>query len=184
MPDIEALRKILEANRFETAYYATAQECVEALDKELDGTTIGFGGSQTVRDMGLFERLATHNNCLWHWDKKNNIIPKEATDAPVNIDGGGNRLASGLYGHERVIFIIGMNKIAPDLDGAIWRARNIAAPKNARRLSAQTPCAVKADHCYDCKSPGRICAAMTIYWRKPVLIPRADIIIVGEELGF
>ena len=199
MPDIEALRKILEANRFETAYYATAQECVEALDKELDGITIGFGGSQTVRDMGLFERLATHNNCLWHWDKKNNIIPKEATDAPVyicslngvaetgelvNIDGGGNRLASGLYGHERVIFIIGMNKIAPDLDGAIWRARNIAAPKNARRLSAQTPCAVKADHCYDCKSPGRICAAMTIYWRKPVLIPRADIIIVGEELGF
>ena len=199
MANIELLRKNLEAEGFQTSYFATAEECCAYLDGALDGRTIGFGGSQTVRDMGLFERLATHNNCLWHWDKKNNLIPKEATDAPVyicslngvaetgelvNIDGGGNRLASGLYGHERVIFIIGMNKIAPDLDGAIWRARNIAAPKNARRLSAQTPCAVKADHCYDCKSPGRICAAMTIYWRKPVLIPRADIIIVGEELGF
>ncbi len=198
-PDVGALRKTLEARGFCTAYYPTAQECAEALDKELDGTTIGFGGSQTVRDMGLYERLSAHNNCLWHWDKARNIIPKDATDAPVyicslngvaqtgelvNIDGGGNRLASGLFGHERVIFIIGTNKIAPDLEGAIWRARNIAGPKNARRLHAATPCAAKADRCYDCNSPGRICAAMTIYWRKPVLIPRADIVIVGEELGF
>ena len=198
-PDVGALRKTLEARGFCTAYYPTAQECAEALDKELDGTTIGFGGSQTVRDMGLYERLSAHNNCLWHWDKARNIIPKDATDAPVyicslngvaetgelvNIDGGGNRLASGLFGHERAIFIIGTNKIAPDLEGAIWRARNIAGPKNARRLHAATPCAAKADRCYDCNSPGRICAAMTIYWRKPVLIPRADIVIVGEELGF
>ena len=198
-PDVGALRTTLEARGFHTAYYPTAQECAEALDRELDGTTIGFGGSQTVRDMGLYERLSAHNNCLWHWDKARNIIPKDATDAPVyicslngvaqtgelvNIDGGGNRLASGLFGHERVIFIIGTNKIAPDLEGAIWRARNIAGPKNARRLHAATPCAAKADRCYDCNSPGRICAAMAIYWRRPVLIPRADIVIVGEELGF
>ena len=198
-PDVGALRTTLEARGFHTAYYPTAQECAEALDKELDGTTIGFGGSQTVRDMGLYERLSAHNDCLWHWDKARNIIPKDATDAPVyicslngvaqtgelvNIDGGGNRLASGLFGHERVIFIIGTNKIAPDLEGAIWRARNIAGPKNARRLHAATPCAAKADRCYDCNSPGRICAAMAIYWRRPVLIPRADTDIVGEELGF
>ena len=199
MPDIEALRKILEANRFETAYYATAQECVEALDKELDGTTIGFGGSQTVRDMGLYERLSAHNTCIWHWDKVHNVIPKDATDAQiyicslngvaetgelVNIDGGGNRLASGLFGHEKVYFIIGVNKIAPDLNGAVWRARNIAGPKNARRLEKKTPCAVHADHCYDCKSPERICAAMTIYWRKPALTPEMEIVIVDQELGF
>ncbi len=198
-PDVGALRKTLEARGFHTAYYPTARDCAEALDRELDGTTIGFGGSQTVRDMGLYERLSAHNSCLWHWDKARNIIPKDATDAPVyicslngvaqtgelvNIDGGGNRLASGLFGHERVIFIIGTNKIAPDLEGAIWRARNIAGPKNARRLNAATPCAVKADRCYDCNSPGRICAAMTIYWRRPVLIPRVDIVIVGEDLGF
>ena len=198
-PDIDALRKILESNGFQTAYYPTAQECVEALDKELDGTTIGFGGSQTVRDMGLYERLATHNNCLWHWDKARNIVPKDATEAPVyicsfngvaqtgelvNIDGAGNRAASTLYGHERVIFIIGVNKIAPDLEGAIWRARNIAAPKNARRLNSPTPCAVKADRCYNCSSPGRICSAMTIHWRRPIMIPRMDVIIVGESLGF
>lgn len=199
MANIEALRKVLEERGFHTAYFPTAGECCDYVDRELDGTTIGFGGSQTVRDMGLFERLSAHNTCLWHWNKKADIVYKEATEAPVyicslngvaetgelvNIDGGGNRLASGLYGHQRVIFIIGINKIAPDLEGAIWRARNIAGPKNARRLHAATPCAVHADRCYDCSSPGRICAAMTIYWRRPVLIPRADILIVGEELGF
>ena len=102
----------------------------------------------------------------------------------VNIDGGGNRLASGLFGHEKVYFIIGVNKIAPDLNGAVWRARNIAGPKNARRLEKKTPCAVHADHCYDCKSPERICAAMTIYWRKPALTPEMEIVIVDQELGF
>lgn len=199
MPDIQTLRASLERRGFQTSYFETADDCCRYLNGALDGRTIGFGGSQTVRDMGLFERLSTHNTCIWHWDKVHNIIPKDATDAQVyicslngvsesgelvNIDGGGNRLASGLFGHEKVYFIIGINKIAPDLEQAIWRARNIAGPKNARRLGKKTPCAVKADRCYDCKSPERICAAMTIYWQKPALIPEVEIVIVNEELGF
>lgn len=199
MPNIELLRKNLEAEGFQTSYFATADECLAYLDRALDGRTIGFGGSQTVRDLGLFEQLSTHNTCVWHWDKVNNIIPKEATDAQIyicslngvaesgeliNIDGGGNRLASGLFGHEKVYFIIGVNKIAPDLEQAVWRARNIASPKNARRLERKTPCAVNADRCYDCKSPERICAAMTIYWRKPSLTPEMEIVIIDQDLGF
>ena len=199
MANIELLRKNLEARGFQTSYFPTAEECLIYMNRELDGKTIGFGGSQTVRDMGLFEALSDHNTCIWHWDKTNNVIPKEATDAEVyicslngvaetgelvNIDGGGNRLASGLFGHRKVYFIIGVNKIAPDLEGAIHRARNIAGPKNARRLNRKTPCAVHADRCYDCKSPERICRALLIYWEKPSLIPEAEIVIVGEELGF
>ncbi len=199
MANIEALRAALERRGFETSYFCTAEEACAYLDQALDGRTIGFGGSQTVRDMGLYERLAAHNTCIWHWDKERNVIPKDATDAQVyicsvngvaetgelvNIDGGGNRLASGLFGHEKVYFIIGTNKIAPDLVAAIWRARNIAGPKNARRLGKKTPCAVRADRCYDCKSPERICAAMVIYWEKPALIPEVEVVIVGQELGF
>lgn len=199
MADMEQLRKNLEARGYQTSLFETAAEAVAYLDRALDARTIGFGGSQTVRDMGLYETLAAHNTCIWHWDKENNVIPKDATDAQVyicslngvsesgelvNIDGGGNRLASGLFGHEKVYFIIGVNKLAPDLEKAIWRARNIAGPKNARRLERKTPCAVKADRCYDCKSPERICAAMTIYWQKPSLIPEVEIVIVNQELGF
>ena len=199
MADIKALRAALERRGFQSAYFDTAQAASDYLDQALDGRTIGFGGSQTVRDMGLYERLARHNTCIWHWDKARNVIPKDATDAQVyicsvnglaqtgemvNIDGGGNRLASGLFGHEKVYFIVGINKLAPDLEGAIWRARNIAGPKNARRLGKKTPCAVRADRCYDCQSPERICAAMVIYWEKPALIPEVEVVIVGQELGF
>ena len=199
MHDIGTLRETLEARGFRTSYFETAEACCQYLNRELDGRTIGFGGSQTVRDMGLYEQLSDHNTCIWHWDKERNVIPKDATDAQVyicslngvaetgelvNIDGGGNRVASGLFGHEKVYFIIGVNKIAPDLEGAIWRARNIAGPKNARRLGKKTPCAVHADRCYNCKSPERICAAMVIYWEKPFLIPEVEIVIVNQELGF
>lgn len=199
MSDIQKLRETLESRGFHTSYFETAEECCQYMNRELDGRTIGFGGSQTVRDMGLYEQLSEHNTCIWHWDKERNVIPKDATDAQVyicslngvaetgelvNIDGGGNRVASGLFGHEKVYFIIGTNKIAPDLESAIWRARNIAAPKNARRLNKKTPCAVKADRCYNCKSPERICAAMVIYWQKPFLIPEAEVVIVNQELGF
>lgn len=199
MADIARLRSNLEAEGFQTSYFETAEEACAYLDRELDGRSIGFGGSQTVRDMGLFERLASHNTCIWHWDKARDVLPKEATDAQVyicslngvsengeliNIDGAGNRLASNLFGHEKVYFIIGVNKIAPDYDAALWRARNIAGPKNARRLERRTPCAVKADRCYDCRSPERICAALLVYWRKPSLSGDIEVIIVNQELGF
>ena len=101
----------------------------------------------------------------------------------INIDGTGNRVASGLFGHEKVYFIVGRNKVAPDYDAALWRARNIAAPKNAQRLGRNTPCAAKGDRCYDCKSPERICRALVVYWEKPGSMDM-EVVLVDEDLGY
>lgn len=199
MPDITKLRENLEREGFQTSYFETAEEASAYLDQALDGTTIGFGGSQTVRDMGLYERLARHNTCIWHWDKEKNIIPQDATNAEVyicslngvsengelvNIDGGGNRVSSGLFGHKKVYFIIGVNKIAPDYESALWRARNIAGPLNARRLNRKTPCAQGEVRCHNCHSPERICAALVVYWEKPSLAGDMEVVIVNQSLGF
>ena len=101
----------------------------------------------------------------------------------INIDGAGNRVASAIYGHKKVWIVAGKNKLAPTYDEALWRARNIAAPKNAQRLHAKTPCAVKADHCYDCKSPGRICRALTVLWGA-MMGSDMEVVLVNEDLGY
>ena len=146
--------------------------------------------------MGLAERLGTHNRILSHWTGGtqeeaagaqvylSSVNGAAETGELINIDGTGNRVASTLYGHEEVYFVVGINKIAPDYDAALWRARNIAAPKNAQRLHRETPCAVKGDKCYNCRSPQRICRALTVHWCKPGSIQRAEVVIVGEELGY
>ena len=101
----------------------------------------------------------------------------------VNIDGNCNRVASNMFGHDKVYFVIGSNKIAPDYDAALWRARNIASPKNAQRLGAATPCAAKGDKCYDCDAPGRICRGMTVLARKMGSC-EMEVVLVDEELGY
>ena len=93
-------------------------------------------------------------------------------------------MASTVFGHRRVYFVVGSNKIAPDYDAALWRARNIASPKNAQRLGKKTPCAVKGDRCYDCQSPERICRALTVLWEKPQGIEHMEIVLVEQELGY
>ena len=100
----------------------------------------------------------------------------------INIDGAGNRVASTLYGHKKVYFLVGRNKLAPTYDEALWRARNIAAPKNAQRLQKKTPCAVKGDRCYNCKSPDRICRGLVVLWG-PMMGMEAEVILVDEDLG-
>ena len=198
MADIEKLKQNLLREGFLVSCFDTAQEACAYLNSAIDGVTVGFGGSQTVRDMGLYEKLSAHNQCYWHWDKVNNVIPPEATNAQVyitslngvsengeliNIDGGGNRVASSLYGHQKVYFIIGENKIAPDYDAALWRARNIAAPLNAKRLEKHTPC-VQTGRCMNCTSPERICKALVVLWEKPVLTQDMEVVIVRQSLGF
>lgn len=196
MADIERLRKNLEDRGIRSSYFATAQAAADYLDRQIDGTTVGIGGSMTVKAMGLYPRLSAHNRVVWHWEgggledaagtevyltSANGVAE---TGELVNIDGTCNRIASSVYGHKRVYLVVGVNKIEPDYDRALWRARNVAAPKNAQRLGRKTPCAVKADRCYDCKSPERICAAMVIYWEKPSLIPEAEVVLIDQELGF
>ena len=103
----------------------------------------------------------------------------------INIDGVGNRAASTLYGHQKLYFVVGRNKLAPTYEEALWRARNIAAPKNAQRLGRKTPCAIKGDRCYDCKSPERICRGLVVLWEPMMGMEQTtEVLLVDEELGF
>ena len=101
----------------------------------------------------------------------------------INIDGTGNRVSSSLYGHKKVWFVVGSNKIAPTYDEALWRARNIAAPKNAQRLGVKTPCAVNGDRCYDCTSPQRICRGLVVLW-EAIRSCETEVVLVDEPLGY
>ena len=80
--------------------------------------------------------------------------------------------------------MVGSNKIAPDYDAALWRARNIASPKNAQRLGMKTPCAAKGDRCYNCQSPDRICRALVVLWEKPKGTQEMELVLVDEALGY
>ncbi len=195
MADIEKLRKNLEDRRIRSSYFATAREAADYLDRQIDGTTVGIGGSMTVKAMGLYPRLSSHNRVVWHWEggsleeaARTEVYLTSAngvaeTGELVNIDGNCNRIASSVYGHKRVYFVVGINKIEPDYDRALWRARNVAAPKNAQRLGRKTPCAVKGDRCYDCKSPERICRGLSVIWGRPTPVEVMEVVLIGEELG-
>lgn len=200
--DFTNLIKNLNDKGYAVTECQTKEEAADYLDKILDNTTIGIGGSLTVEELGIYDKLVKHNEVAWHWNVESDIPPelrtKKAAEAKVymtsangiaetgeivNIDGNGNRVASTIFGHEKVIFIIGENKIAKNLEKAIWRARNIASPKNAQRLQRKTPCAVKGDKCYDCKSPERICRALSVFWTKPYSA-EMEVILVHEDLGY
>jgi len=196
MTNVETLRKNLEANGFQTSFFATAQEAADYLDSRIDGVSVAFGGSITVKELDLYPRLSTHNKALWHWEGDStadaaltdvyitSVNAAAETGELINIDGGCNRVASSLFGHKKVYFVIGVNKIAPDYEQALWRARNIAAPKNAQRLGRKTPCAAKADKCYNCHSPERICNALVVHWRKPLGPTEFEVVIINQELGY
>ena len=100
----------------------------------------------------------------------------------INIDGTGNRVAAMLYGHKKVYFVVGSNKIAPDYESALHRARNIAAPLNAKRLSRKTPC-VEGGRCFDCSSPERICRGLAVLWEK-MGGSDMEVVLINEELGY
>ena len=196
MTDWNKLTKNLEERGFSVRRFATKEAAADYLDKEIDGVSVAFGGSMTVQEMGLHPRLAPHNNAIWHWNKDSlmeamntdvyitSVNGLAETGELINIDGTGNRVASTLFGHKKVYFVVGRNKIAPDYDAALWRARNIASPKNAQRLGMNTPCAAKGDKCYDCKSPERICKGLAVLWGRPKGIEFAEVVLIDEDLGY
>lgn len=198
----EKVKKNLEKRGYKVAVFASAEEAAEYLKKELIGKTVGFGGSVTVEEMGLYDKLKANNEVYWHAKipegKTKDEIRALANSADVyissanglaetgeivNIDGACNRISSICYGHERVIFVIGKNKLATNYDEALLRARNIAAPKNAKRLGKKTPCAQNADRCYNCNSPDRICRVLSVFWEKP-MIGDFEVVLIDENLGF
>ncbi len=196
------LQMNLEKLGYTVTSFATKEEAAAHINEEVDGKTVGFGGSVTLKEMDLYQSLGTHNDVSWHalasnpeeriaLQKKSmttdvyltSVNGLAETGEIINIDGTCNRVSSTLFGHEKVIFVVGKNKIEATYDDALYRARNIASPKNAQRLGRNTPCAVKADHCYDCDSPDRICCGLVVFWRKP-MDADMEIVLIDEELGF
>lgn len=199
MADLEKTGKNLESRGFRVHRFTTGAEAAEFLVQTLYETSIGIGGSVTIDTLGVYDRLCESNEVFWHW--KNPAPETRAragkaetylcsangmseTGEIVNIDGCGNRVAGTIFGPERVFLVVGKNKIAPDLSGAIDRARNIAAPLNARRLKRRTPCAVGEPRCHDCRSPEKVCGVMTVFFMPPTSIKEFHVILVDEALGY
>ena len=157
--------KELTARNME-AYYTDSKE--EALKKALElipeGSSISWGGSMSVNEIGLKEAVCQGNYQVY------------------NRDGHSNRVPSIAAGPRNVLMIIGMNKVTRDVDSAMSRARNEAAPINAQRFNLSTPCC-KTGACFDCKTPDTICCQILItrYSKTP---QRIKVILVNEDLGF
>ena len=196
MVNWDKLTENLKKRGYAVSRFPTKEEAAAYLDSQIDGVSVAFGGSMTVQEMGLYPKLAAHNNAIWHWNK-DSLALAATTDVYIcsvnglaesgeliNIDGVGNRVASTIFDHKRVYFVVGKNKIAPDQDQALWRARNIAAPKNCQRLGLNTPCAVKADKCYHCDSPERSCRALVVLWEKPRDVEQMELVLIDQELGY
>lgn len=195
------LEQSLKQKGYSVHSFKDSATAVNYLVGSLTGTTIGFGDSKTLITLQLSKKLSLNNKVIdpspFSGPKFNKIAESALrtkvfitsanaitlTGEMVNIDSTGNRVAGSLFGHERVIFVIGTNKIEPTIDKAIWRARNMAAPINAKRFGFNTPCAINGDRCYDCSCPDRICNALTIYLNKMKGV-KAEVILIDETLGF
>ena len=193
--DFTKVKENLEKKGFAVSCFATGAEATDYLLGELKDKVVAFGGSMTLRDLGLYEKLTEQNKALWHWMGDSTEQAKEAevylssvnglaeTGEIINIDGHCNRVSGTLYGHKKVYFVVGRNKLAADFHSALHRARNIAAPMNARRLGKNTPCATGELRCHDCQSPERICRALTVLWTKPTSCPY-EVVLIDEDLGY
>lgn len=183
-----------------SGYYAADKE--EAVKKALEvigkGSTVAMGGCQSAHEIGLIQALEKGD---YNYIDRSNMTPREglmaAYDADVflssanamtndgimvNIDGNSNRVSCIAQGPKKVVFIVGMNKICSDLDEAMKRARNVAAPANAQRFDVKTPCKVTGK-CADCKSPDTICCQFLItrYSRHE---GRIHVVLVNDTLGY
>ena len=184
-----------------TGYYAASRkEAVEiSLSLIPEESSVTMGGGMSVHEIGLVSELQNGNYNFIdrdaYSDKRAAMLLAYDADffltsanaitndgVIVNIDGNANRVSAIAQGPRKVIFIVGMNKIAPDIDTAIKRARNVAAPINAQRFEIDTPCK-KTGSCMDCKSPDTICCEFLItrYSRHK---DRIHVILVNDDLGF
>lgn len=190
--------------RFIKGYYAENKE--EALKIALslipEGSSIGYGGSMTLDEVGLKDAL---DNEHYHLIRRELAKTPEETREKyieiygadvfitssnaitedgilVNIDGNGNRVSAISFGPRKVIFIVGVNKIAKDLDAAISRARNTAAPANCARFNLDTPCQTLGS-CMNCLNPKTICSEFLVT-RCNKIPDRMHVIVVNEDLGY
>ena len=183
-----------------TGYYAEDKEAAlkQALELIEENSTISMGGCMSAHEIGLVQALQEGN---YQYLDRSKMEPREGLLAAydsdvflssvnamtsdgilVNIDGNSNRVSCIAQGPKKVIFIVGMNKVCADLDSAMKRARNVAAPANAQRFDVKTPCK-KTGKCFDCKSPDTICCQFLIT-RYSRHTGRIHVILVNDNLGF
>ena len=189
------------ASRNMTGYYAASAEEAKkiALDLIPEGSSISMGGGMSVHEIGLVDSLKEGNYNFIDRDKAEDkrAAMLAAYDADfflsscnamtedgilVNIDGNSNIVSAIFQGPRKVLFIVGMNKVCDDIDGAMKRARNVAAPINAQRFGLSTPCS-KTGSCMNCKSPDTICCQFLIT-RFSRHKDRIHVILVNDNLGF
>ena len=195
--------KGLESRNMKGYYAATKEQALQkALELIPQGSSIGWGGSMSIQEIGLKQAVLEGNYQVFNRDaaetpEEKHKIEMAVYDADffltssnavtedgilVNIDGNSNRISAIAYGPRHVLMIVGMNKICRDVDAAVSRARGEAATCNAQRFPIQTPCRVTGT-CADCKAPDTICCQFltTRFSRHP---GRIQVILVGEDLGF
>ncbi|MBR3082316.1 MAG: lactate utilization protein [Clostridiales bacterium] len=189
------------SSRNMTGYYASSAEEAKniALDLIPEGSTVTMGGGMSVHEIGLVDALKNGNYDFLDRDKAEDkrAAMLAAYDADfflsscnaitedgvlINIDGNANRVSAIAQGPKKVLFIVGMNKVCSDVDGAMKRARNVAAPINAQRFGLDTPCS-KTGSCFNCKSPDTICCQFLVT-RFSRHADRIHVILVNDTLGF
>ncbi len=200
--DFTTLQKNLEEKGYTVHVFDGKESAADYINSQIHQKTVGLGGSVTIHQMNLYEKLSSHNTVYWHDQKPDTMTIMETRTAAsraeiyissvngisengeiVNIDNTGNRVAAISYGPSKVYLLIGSNKVTENLETAIYRARNISSPLNAKRLGRKTPCAVNGEKCYDCNSPERICRNLSVLWNKPTGA-ECEIILIQESLGY
>ena len=192
--------KGLESRNMKGFYAHSKGEALQiALGLIPDGSSVTMGGSVSAREIGLVDTLKVGNYSFIDRDladdKRAAALAAYSVDVflascnamtedgvLVNIDGNANRVSAIAFGPRKVVFIVGMNKVCKDVDSAMKRARNTAAPINAQRFGLDTPCS-KTGSCMDCKSADTICCQFLItrYSRHD---DRIFVILVNDNLGF
>lgn len=202
------VKTVLEGNHFEVFLAADSTEAGRILLDEIiprsGAGTVSWGGSMTYIGSGLYEKVRQVPNLDIIDTYRKGMSPEEMvelrrkalltdlfitgtnalteTGKLVNLDMIGNRVAAITFGPRCVVILVGRNKIVPDIEDAMFRVKNYAAPVNAMRLDKKTPC-VKTSFCQDCNSPDRICNTWTIT-EKSHPKGRVKIILINEDLGF
>lgn len=193
----------LAVRNIEGYYFNSFNEAKEKLFKMIPlESTIGVGNSITLKNMNVSNELADRGNIVFDKTKaktkeESKALKKKALTTDwyitgtngismeghiVNMDHSGNRVAAMLYGPENVVIIVGINKISETLEEAIFRVRNIASPKNAKRAGLNPPC-VELQECVDCQSPDRVCNNLVIIEGQHEM-GRMKVFIVDEVDGF
>ena len=196
--------KNLKKHAFDAHFVPNTEEARSLIIDMVSGyETFGFGGSDTTRSLGVLEDLKARGKTIYdHWVKGHNLEEDiglrlqmgrcdcfftsanavSAEGEVVNVDGVGNRTSAMAFGPKKVVIVAGMNKVAHDLESALRRVREVAAPMRAKSLNMETPCA-ETGICNDCNVPQRICRITTILHRKPMLTD-VSVILINKSLGF